>query len=156
MTIDLSLASRLLAPVLALGTVFATSNAFALGSPEDARAMLDKAAEAVRSDKDQAFSDFNAGTEDFLQDDLYVFCADEAAYLVAHGANQDLLGTSLLEFQDSDGSFFLAEAYAIVAEGEVGEIDYAWPRPGETEPSQKTALVTKADGILCGVGYYQQ
>jgi hypothetical protein len=31
-----------------------------------------------------------------------------------------------------------------------------WPRPGEDEPVQKVAYVTKVDDQVCGVGYYQE
>jgi hypothetical protein len=30
-----------------------------------------------------------------------------------------------------------------------------WPRPGETEPIQKSSYVTRVDDLVCAVGYYE-
>jgi hypothetical protein len=30
-----------------------------------------------------------------------------------------------------------------------------WPRPGQTEPVQKSAFVTKVADQICAVGYYK-
>jgi len=143
--------------ITVLVSVAITSLAVAsdLGTAEEAHAMLDRAATAINDDRDQAINDFNAGVEGFKDRDLYVFCADDMGELVAHGANQDLLGSSILDFTDKNGNPFLGQIFGLVIEGEVAEIDYAWPRPGETELAQKISLVTKAQDLICGVGYYK-
>jgi len=136
--------------------VFSAALAQDFGTAEEARAMLDRATAALEEDKDQALSDFNAGAEGFKEKDLYVFCGNaETGEFTAHGANESLVGKSLQDLQDKDGKALGEEMYSVAAEGEVHEVDYMWPRPGEEEPTQKSSYVTRVDDQICAVGYYQ-
>ena len=40
-------------------------------------------------------------------------------------------------------------------EGEIKQITYWWPRPGETEPHEKNTFYTRVGDQDCGVGYYK-
>ena len=44
------------------------------GSPAEARAMLERAVQALRADKQKALTAFTHGAKGFSQRDLYVFC----------------------------------------------------------------------------------
>jgi hypothetical protein len=46
------------------------------GTPQEAKAMLEKAVEAVKADKAKALDMFNKGEGGFKDRDLYVFCAN--------------------------------------------------------------------------------
>jgi hypothetical protein len=46
------------------------------GTPEEAKAMLEKAVAAVKQDKAKALDAFNAGEAGFKDRDLYVWCAN--------------------------------------------------------------------------------
>jgi hypothetical protein len=48
------------------------------GTAEEAKAMLDKAAAAVKEDKAKAIAMFNDGESGFKDRDLYVLCANAA------------------------------------------------------------------------------
>jgi signal transduction histidine kinase len=74
----------------------------------------------------------------------------------AHGANQALLSVSLKDLQDKAGKALGEEIYATAQEGEITEVDYMWPRPGEEEPAEKVTYVTKVGDQVCAVGYYKQ
>lgn len=148
--------SLLLTAGLALG--FGAVGAFAQdqsGTAEEARAMLEQAVSAVESEKDAALQRFTAGEEPFKDRDLYVFCGGEDGSFSAHGANPALVGTSLRDLQDKAGEAFGQKLYDSAKEGEFQEVQYMWPRPGETEPSPKSSYVTKVSDQICAVGYYQ-
>ncbi|MBI5069627.1 MAG: hypothetical protein HZB56_15435 [Deltaproteobacteria bacterium] len=40
-------------------------------------------------------------------------------------------------------------------EGKTAQVDYVWPRPGETEPVAKTSYVTRVGDQVCAVGHYR-
>lgn len=123
------------------------------GSSEEAKAMLNKAAEAVKQDKQGALQKFAKGEGGFKDRDLYPFCGDAQGNFTAHPT---LTGKSLKDLQDKAGKPLGQEIYAKAKEGQVSEVEYMWPRPGETEPMKKVAYVTKVDDQVCAVGYYKQ
>jgi len=61
------------------------------GTPEEAKAMLEKAVAAVKKDKAKALDAFNAGEAGFKDRDLYVWCAN------APEANQQSLAPQRTE-----------------------------------------------------------
>jgi len=132
------------------GAVWATD----FGSPEEAKAMLEQAIVAMQADEASALADFNSGVGEFMDRDLYVFCGDASGLFTAHGANQALIGRSLQDLQDRAGKALGAEIYEVAQEGSIAEVAYSWPRPGEEEPTDKVAYVTKVGDQICAVGYY--
>lgn len=124
------------------------------GTADEARAILEQAVDAIEADKVAALQAFNDGDARFTDRDLYVFCGDEAGVFTAH-PNPALRGASMRELQDKAGDLFGERLYEVAAEGEINEVQYMWPRPGEEEPTQKSSLVTKVSDQVCAVGYYQ-
>jgi hypothetical protein len=90
--------------------------------------------------------------DEFRDSDLYVFCGDEEGTFVVHPT---LEGQSLRELEDRAGEPFGERIYETAEEGEFNQVDYMWPRPGETEPIQKSSYVTRVDDLVCAVGYYE-
>lgn len=123
------------------------------GTAEEAKAMLEKAVAAVKADEAGALAAFNAGADGFKDRDLYVFCGGADGNFTAHPT---LVGKSLKDLKDKAGKALGEEIYAAAKEGEIAEVDYMWPRPGETEPTEKVTYVTKVGDQVCAVGYYKQ
>lgn len=121
------------------------------GTKAEARAMLDAVVAAVKEDKKQALADFTAGKGQFKDRDLYPYCGGPDGRFTAH---PKLVGKPLKGLEDKTGKDFGTEIYERAKEGTVVEVPYMWPRPGETEPVEKVALVTKVDDQICAVGYY--
>jgi hypothetical protein len=75
----------------------ASTQAAHYGTPEEAKAMLDRAIAAVKADKTKALDLFNKGEGGFKNRDLYVFCAPRLGgapregYLFHQGRRPDLL-----------------------------------------------------------------
>ena len=123
------------------------------GTAEEAKAMLEKAVAAVQADEAGALAAFNAGADGLKDRDLYVFCGGADGNFTAHPT---LVGKSLKDLKDKAGKALGEEIYAAAKEGEIAEVDYMWPRPGETEPTEKVTYVTKVGDQVCAVGYYKQ
>jgi len=147
-------------PRLAWVMIFATllfnpviAEASQSGTSDEAKAMLEKAVEAVKADKQEALGLFNKGEGGFKDRDLYVFCADASTGVeTAHPAQE---GFKLQDIKDSNDFAFGQEIMDTAKEGRISEITYMWPKPGSEQPIEKTTYYTKADGQICGVGYYK-
>jgi len=122
------------------------------GTAAEAKAMLEKAAAAVKADKAKALAQFAKGEGGFKDRDLYPFCGGADGNFTAHPT---LTGKSLKDLKDKAGKALGAEMYKVATEGKVSEVSYMWPRPGGTDPVQKVSFVTKVGDQVCAVGYYK-
>ena len=122
------------------------------GTAAEAKAMLEKAATAVKADKAKALAQFAKGEGGFKDRDLYPFCGGADGNFTAHPT---LTGKSLKDLKDKAGKALGAEMYKVATEGKVSEVSYMWPRPGGTDPVQKVSFVTKVGDQVCAVGYYK-
>ena len=104
-------------------------NAAQYGTPEEAKAMLDRAVAAVKEDKTKALDMFNKGEGGFKDRDLYVFCANASdGILTAHPV---LKGELLTDIKDKKGSPFGQEIMRTASKGKIDEVTYWWlPRHG--------------------------
>jgi signal transduction histidine kinase len=123
-------------------------------SAQDAKALLERAVAAVKSDKTKALAAFRGGGDGFRDRDLYVFCARNDGVVDAHIDPQQI-GRNIKDLYDVDGVAFGQEMMAIAAEGQIKEVAYMWPEPGSHTPAAKISFVTRVSGQMCGVGYYK-
>ena len=125
------------------------------GTPAEAKAMLEKAVVAVKTDKAKALASFNAGTDGFKDRDLQPFCWDIKTSEILATTVKANLGKNQCEQIDKNGKAFGREQCAVATEGKFTEVNYMFPRPGETEPIAKVSFITKVGDLGCGVGYYK-
>jgi hypothetical protein len=131
----------------------ASTQAAQYGTPEEAKAMLDRAVAAVKEDKTKALDMFNKGEGGFKDRDLYVFCANASdGILTAHPA---LKGELLTDIKGKKGFPLGLEIMGTASERKISEVTYWWPRPGSEEPLEKVTYFTKVEDQICGVGYYK-
>jgi signal transduction histidine kinase len=122
------------------------------GTAAEARAMLEKAANALKADRGAALSQIAKGEAGFKDRDLYAFCGGADGNFSAHPS---LIGKSMRELKSPDGDPIGQKLYGAAKEGAISEVSYMWPKPGSTAPAKKVSLVTKVGDQVCGVGYYQ-
>jgi hypothetical protein len=145
----------------AVSAVALSTAAFAQqgSSPQEARAMLDKAVAAVKADQAVAIAMFIKGEGGFLDRDLYPFCFRIADGKTLASPKAVQAGTDVRTLKDSNGKAYGPAIYAAAQkpEGEVTEIpSYMFPKPGTLSPSfEKVSFVTKVGDLGCGVGYYK-
>jgi hypothetical protein len=130
-----------------------------LGSSDEAKAMLLKAAAAVKADKEVALAMFNKGESGFRDRDLYPFCNRISDGKGVAGPLAVLSGVDGRTLKDPNGKTFGMELYAAgqKPEGQITEVSYMFPKPGTTAPAvPKVSFVTRvSDDLFCGVGYYK-
>jgi len=126
------------------------------GTAAEAKAMLERAAMAVKKDAAKAFTEITEGKDMFKEKDLYVFCFDiKTEKINAHGGKATLIGYDLNKMKDKTGALFGKELLKNAVEGEYREVGYLWPRTPDAEPSPKSSYVTRVGDFGCGVGYYK-
>jgi hypothetical protein len=124
------------------------------GTPEEAKAMLERGVAAVKEDKAKALDMFNKGESGFKDRDLYVFCANASdGTLTAHPT---MKGEHLQDVKGKKGFPLGQEMMQQASEGTIKEVTYWWPCPGTGRPLEKTSFYTKVGDQLCGVGYYKE
>src|SRR6202049_2248465 len=130
-----------------------------LGTPQEARAMLDKAVAAVKADQAVALAMFNKGEGGFKDRDLYPFCFRISEGKQIAGPVAVLSGTDQNTLKDPTGKMIGQEIYAAAQkpEGQITEVGpYPFPKPGTTAPAvPKVSFVTRVGDLACGVGYYK-
>ncbi len=146
---------RIRGTLFAVPLLLATTAVYAAeyGSPEEAKAMLESTVEQLKADKEGTIAKINQG--EFTDRDLYPYCAGEDGMFTAH-PNEQVRAMNLKELEDKAGKAFGAEIFEKAEEGDIAEVEYMWPRPGEEDPVEKVAYVTKVDDQVCGVGYYKE
>lgn len=124
------------------------------GTPEEAKALLDKAVAAVKADEGKALAAFNDPKGGFVDRDLYVFCFDKDGKITAQGANPAMLGTDAKTLKDPDGKAIAVEMQALAAKGG-GSIEYKWMSPTTKQVATKVSFLKPAGSQTCGVGAYK-
>ena len=154
---------RMFAIAVSATALTASAAAFAQqqGNAQEAKAMLDRAVAAVKTDKAKALDMFDKGQGGFLDRDLYVFCnnvADGKLVAIGNPNAKQLLGKDGRTFKDDAGKAYGQELFRAgqKPEGQVTEVtDYLISRPSHPKPVPKNSFVTRAGDIYCGVGYYK-
>jgi signal transduction histidine kinase len=144
----------ILSGVIAIASLLShTAHAAAQGSETEAKAMLVKVVASLKADKTKALGDISTGADGFRDRDLYPFCGGPDGNFSAH---PQLTGKNLKELKSKDGQLIGARMYETAKEGEIGSLEYDWPKPGSEVPAKKVSLVTKVGDQVCAVGYYKQ
>ncbi|MBT7998402.1 MAG: chemotaxis protein, partial [Betaproteobacteria bacterium] len=122
------------------------------GTEAEAKAMLERAINLVKSDKIRALDAFTDLEGGFGYKDLYVFCFNKKGILLAHPTN---LGMDGREVTDVNG-VNVWNLVSSATKGEIKKITYQFARltTGNEEVHTKTSFVTQVRGLHCGVGFY--
>jgi signal transduction histidine kinase len=124
-------------------------------SPEQARALLDKASKALEQDENGTVEAINNLKGGFLQDDLYVFVVNvDTKRYVAHGTNLRLVNTDFSKIKDPEGKPVGLPMLDMIKKQPEGEYEYRWRNPVTGKIEHKHAYMRKVGDFLVAVGYY--
>ena len=124
-------------------------------APEQARALLDKAAKALEQDEDGTLESINNLKGGFQQDDLYVFVVNvNTKRYVAHGTNLRLVNTDFGKVKDPEGKPVGLPMLEMIKKQPEGEYEYRWRNPVTGRIEHKHAYMRKVGDFLVAVGYY--
>ncbi|EJM66647.1 Cache domain containing protein [Pseudomonas sp. GM50] len=124
-------------------------------SPQQAQALLDKAAVDLAKNEKGTLTAINSLKGGYLQDDLYVFVVDlDTRRYVAHGTNLRLINTDFGKIKDPEGKPVGEPILALMAKQADGEYEYRWKNPVTGKVEDKHAYLKKVGHFLVAVGYY--
>jgi cytochrome c len=124
-------------------------------TPEQARALRNKAVNALVKDEAGTLKAINSLQGGFLQDDLYVFVVDlNTERYVAHGTTLRLINTDFGKIKDPDGKPVGEPILKLMAEQDQGEYKYRWKNPVTGKVENKHAYLRKSGHYMVAVGYY--
>ena len=124
------------------------------GTPEEAKALLDKAVKAIETDGEaKALAAFNDPKGGYQDRDLYVFCTGPDGKTSAH-RDASMIGKISADIKTPDGRMVGKEIAELATKGG-GTIEYQWPNPSTNKVETKISYIEKAGNQVCGVGAYK-
>lgn len=149
---------RTLMTLLFAGVVSVSAMAQDHGSKDEAKAMANAALAHIKKvGNDQAFKDFTSDKANWTKKDLYVFAMEMKGVVLAHGANEKLVGKNLIELKDQNGKAFAREFIEVGSSKGEGWVDYDWAHPVTKKVEGKTSYVKRIPGFdgFVVVGVYR-
>ncbi len=147
-------------------TALGATPAMAQSSPppsskaRETEALVNKAAALIDAKGRAAFSEFRAKGTEWFHGDTYLFAYDLKGNVLLNPAFPAREGTNVSGQKDANGKLFHDAIIRTAETKESGWVDYMFPKPGQTQPSQKWAFVkaVKIDGVLGLVasGFYPE
>ena len=152
---------------LALTVLFASASpAFSQQAPpssekaKQTETLVNKAASLIDSKGRTVFAEFRKKDSEWFHGETYLFVYDLKANVLLNPAFPQREGTNVSGQKDAKGKLFHNEIIKTAETKGSGWVDYMFPKPGQTEPSQKWAYVKKVtiDGVpgLVASGFYPQ
>jgi cytochrome c len=121
-------------------------------------ALVDEAAALIEAKGDAAFDEFRTKESEWYRGETYIFVDDMHGTALVNPASPGLEGTNILDMKDLNGKAFVREMIQMLEGKESGWIEYMWPKPGETEPSNKMSYVKRVQlgdrTLIVGSGIY--
>ena len=126
------------------------------GTAAEATAMVQKAIAHIKKvGREKAFADFDNKSGAFTDRDLYVVVYDTKGKVLAHGANEKMIGKNLIELKDVDGKAFVKERVELAASKGTFWQDYKFTNPVSKKIEPKQMYCEKLDDTaVCG-GIYK-
>ena len=125
------------------------------GTPEEAKAMLERAVEHYnRVGRTQALDDFTKMKSPFGDRDLYVFCLGPDHKISANGGFAQYVGMSGDVWKDADGKSLAKAIWERAQTSNEGSIEYKWINPVSKQIEKKVGFFKKVGQDVCGVGAY--
>lgn len=122
--------------------------------------LVNRAAALIDSKGKAAFSEFRVKDSEWFHGDTYLFVYDLKANVLLNPAFPAREGTRVTGQKDANGKLFHDAMIQTAETKGSGWVDYMFPKPGQTQPSQKWAYVkaVKIDGApgLVASGFYAQ
>lgn len=128
------------------------------GTAAEATAMVEKAIAHIKKvGRDKAFADFNNKNGPFTDRDLYVVVYDLKGKVLAHGANEKMIGKDLIDLRDSDGKYFVKERVEMMSKGPgaKGWQDYKFMNPVSRQIEPKSMYLHRYEDLIVGCGIYK-
>ena len=122
-------------------------------TPDEAKAMADKAAALVAAEGEKAFPKFEDPNGEFHQGELYVVVLDRKG-VVRSTLNQKLIGVNMWEATDPDGVKFTQLSWKATESSETAWVSYKFTNPVTKKIEPKKAWVHRVGDFVVQSGVY--
>jgi signal transduction histidine kinase len=123
---------------------------------KEAEAMVVKAVAAVKANRAKTLDEITAKDAKYADRDLYAVVYDMTGKVLAHGANNKMVGKDLIEFKDPDGKEFVKERVELAkSKGKFWQ-EYKFTDPETRKILPKEAYCEKADDVIVCAGVYKR
>jgi cytochrome c len=150
----------LLAALLAVPGLASRQSPPASAKAELTERLVNKAAALIDRKGKAAFSEFRVKGSEWFHDDTYIFVYDLQSNVLLNPAFPAREGSRVSGQKDANGKLFHDEIIRVAETKGSGWVDYMFPKPGQSQPSQKWAYVkaVKIDGVrgLVASGFYPE
>jgi signal transduction histidine kinase len=123
-------------------------------------ALVINAAALVDKEGNAAFAELRKKDSEWFHGDTYVFAYDLKGSVLLNPAFPQREGTNISGQKDAKGKPFQDEILQVAASKGSGWVSYMFPKPGQTQPSQKWTSVKRVtlDGVpgLVASGLYPE
>ena len=139
------------AGVLASGAAWAAENA----NKKEAEAMVKKGVSFIKtSGKDKGYTEITSKQSQFTDRDLYLVVYGLDGKVLAHGANEKMVGRVLIDLKDVDGKEFVRERVELGKAKANFWQDYKFTNPLTKKIEPKTMYCERLeDTVVCGGVY---
>ena len=128
------------------------------GTAAEATAMVGKAVAHIKKvGREKAFADFNDKKGAFTDRDLYVVVYDMKGKVLAHGANEKMIGKDVIDLRDNDGKYFVKERVEMMSKSPEakGWQDYKFMNPVSRQIEPKSMYLQRHEDLIVGTGIYK-
>jgi cytochrome c len=141
------------AGVLASGAALAAASA----NPNEAEAMVKKGVAFIKTHgKDKGYAEITSKQSQFNDRDLYLVVYGLDGKVWAHGANEKMVGKTLIGLKDVDGKEFVRERVELGKAKPSFWQDYKFTNPVTKKVQPKTMYCERLDDtVVCG-GVYKE
>ena len=120
--------------------------------------LVEKAATLVEKQGKAAFAEFRKPGSEWFHGNTYLFAYDLKGNVLLNPAFPAREGTNVTGQKDASGKAFHDAMIRTAQTQGSGWVDYSFPKPGQTQPSQKWSYVKQiqVDGVpgLIAAGFY--
>jgi cytochrome c len=121
-------------------------------------ALVEKASTLIESKGKSIFPEFRKTGSEWRIDDTYLFVDDLKGMVLFNGGFPEREGSNSSDLKDANGKLFQVEFVNVVQSKGSGWVNYMFPKPGQSKPSEKWSYVkaVNIDGTpgLVGAGFY--
>ena len=122
----------------------------------DATAMVKKGVAFIKANgKDKGYAEISSKSGQFKHQDLYLVVYGLDGTVLAHGANEKMIGKNLIDLKDVDGKAFVRERVELGKAKASFWQDYKFTNPETKKIEPKTMYCERLDEtVVCG-GIYK-
>lgn len=123
---------------------------------KEAEAMVVKTVAALKSNRGKTLEDITAKDPKYVDRDLYPTVYNMTGMVLAHGANNKMVGQNLIDMKDIDGKEFIKERMELAnSKGKFWQ-EYKFTDPDTRKVLPKEMFCEKVDDMVVCAGVYKR